>query len=124
MNIKERIREIELALPALGIALTKRETPWTAKLVAGIAVAYALSPIDLIPDFIPVLGYLDDAIILPALIVLAVKLIPDALMEECRRDAENMWSEGKPKRWFYSIPIVIIWVVFLALVFLLFWHKS
>lgn len=86
-----------------------------AKVFAGITVAYALSPVDLIPDFIPVLGYLDDVILLPTLIVITVKLIPAPVLERCRAQSEEMWKDGKPKKWVYAIPIVLIWLVIIAL---------
>ena len=75
MNLKEKAKALKIDIPALFIAMKKRETPIAAKIIAGIAVGYALSPIDLIPDFIPVLGYLDDLIILPLLVALAIRLI-------------------------------------------------
>lgn len=77
---------------ALWLAARDRRVPWHAKLVAGSVAAYALSPIDLIPDFIPVLGYLDDLLIVPLGIVLAVRLIPEPLMGEFRQEAER-WAE-------------------------------
>ena len=86
-----------------------------AKVLAGITVAYALSPVDLIPDFIPVLGYLDDVILLPALIVITVKLIPATVLERCKAQSEGMWKNGNPKNWVYAIPIVLIWLVIIAL---------
>jgi uncharacterized membrane protein YkvA (DUF1232 family) len=76
MNLKERAKQLKTDIPAVFIAIRKKETPALAKITAGVTVAYALSPIDLIPDFIPVLGYLDDLIVLPALVALTVKLIP------------------------------------------------
>ena len=93
------------------LALKRKETPWYAKVVAGLTVGYALSPIDLIPDFIPVLGYLDDLIILPALVALTVRMIPQEVMAQCRAEAEGMWSNGKPKRWYYALPIVLVWLL-------------
>ena len=74
-------------------------------------VAYALSPIDLIPDFIPVLGYLDDLIILPALIALTIHFIPKDTFERYRQEAQGMWQDGKPKKWFYAIPFIFIWML-------------
>ena len=91
-------------------------TPWLVRLLALLVAAYALSPIDLIPDFIPVLGYLDDLIILPALIALTCRLIPAEVMEECRAEAEGMWRDGKPKRWYYAVPIVLIWLLIAFLI--------
>ena len=115
MNLKERAAKLKTDLPALFLALKDRETPVLAKVFAGITVAYALSPVDLIPDFIPVLGYLDDVILLPTLIVITVKLIPAPVFERCRAQSEGIWKDGKPKKWVYAIPIVLIWLVIIAL---------
>ena len=115
MNLKERAGKLKTDLPALFLALKDRETPVLAKVFAGIAVAYALSPVDLIPDVIPVLGYLDDVILLPVLIVITVKLIPAPVLERCRAQSEGIWKDGKPKKWVYAIPIVLIWLVIIAL---------
>lgn len=82
------------------LCLKSRDTPLAAKVLAGITVAYALSPIDLIPDFIPVLGYLDDVIILPALIALTIKFIPKDVFDRYRKEAEGIWKNGKPKKWY------------------------
>ncbi len=110
MNFKERAKKLKSDIPAISLALKDNDTPIIAKILAAVTVAYALSPIDLIPDFIPVLGYLDDLIILPALATLTIKLIPKEKFEECRIKAEGLWENGKPKRWYYAVPIVIIWV--------------
>ena len=98
------------------LALKDKKTPWYAKVFAAITVAYALSPIDLVPDFIPVLGYLDDVILLPALVALTVKFIPKDVFEQCRTQAEGMWKDGKPKRWYFAIPIVVFWAVVIWLI--------
>ncbi|MGN0370453.1 MAG: YkvA family protein [Butyrivibrio sp.] len=116
MSLKERANKLKKDIPAIFLALKDRETPVIAKIFAGITVAYALSPIDLVPDFIPVLGYLDDVIILPALVALTVKLIPDDIIERTRRQAEGMWENGKPKKWYYAIPIILFWVIIIAVV--------
>ena len=110
MDLKARARKLKTDIPAVFLALGRKETPWLAKVVAYLAVGYALSPIDLIPDFIPVLEYLDDLIILPALVALTVRLIPGEVMEECRAQAQTLWKDGKPKRWYYAAPIVAIWL--------------
>lgn len=111
MDLKERAKKLKIDIPAVFIALKKKETPLLAKLLAGITVGYALSPIDLIPDFIPVLGYLDDLIILPAFVSLTIKLIPKKVMEQCRVESENLWANGKPKKWYYALPIAFIWLI-------------
>lgn len=111
MNIKQRAKELKRDIPAVFLALKRKETPIAAKLFAGITVAYALSPIDLIPDFIPVLGMLDDVILLPSLIAMTVKLIPPKIFEECRAQSEGMWADGKPKKWYFALPIVVFWLL-------------
>ena len=111
MNLKERAGKLKTDLPALFLALKDRETPVLAKVFAGIAVAYALSPVDLIPDFIPVLGYLDDVILLPGLVALTLKRIPPEVLETCRTQAEGMWQDGKPKKWYYALPVVLVWAL-------------
>ena len=120
MTLKDRAKQLKIDLPAVFIALGKKDTPVLAKIIAGLTVGYALSPIDLIPDFIPVIGYLDDLIILPALITLTIKLIPPGVFEECRRASADLWANGKPKKWYYAIPIVLIWLVIMYFVIRLF----
>ena len=117
MDLKAKARMIKENLPAVFLALRKPETPWLAKLLAVITVTYALSPIDLIPDFIPVLGYLDDLIILPALIALTVKLIPAEILAQCRTEAAGLWQNGQPRKWYYALPIVLVWILLLYFIF-------
>ncbi len=121
MDLKQRARQLKKDVPAVFLALKDKDTPVIAKIAAGITVGYALSPIDLIPDFIPVLGYLDDLILLPALAALTVKLIPEDIMRECREKSENLWADGKPKKWYYAIPIVVLWLVILWLMIKAIW---
>jgi len=109
MKLKERAKKLKSDIPAVFLALKAKETPWYAKACAAITVAYALSPVDLVPDFIPVLGYLDDVILLPLLVALTVKFIPKETFQKYREEAEGMWENGKPKRWYYAIPIIIVW---------------
>lgn len=116
MNLKDRAKKLTTDIPALVFALKDKETPVIAKIFAGITVAYALSPIDLIPDFIPVLGYLDDVLLLPVLIALTVRFIPRDVLERNRRQAEGMWNNGKSKKWYYAIPVVFIWLLIAALI--------
>lgn len=116
INLKERAKKLKIDIPTIYIALKKKETPRVAKVFAIITVCYALSPIDLIPDFIPVLGYLDDVILLPILIALTIKLIPEDIINKCRLEAENIWNNGKHKKWYYSVPILLIWIGLIVLI--------
>lgn len=91
------------------------ETPWLSKVICILVVAYALSPIDLIPDFIPVLGYVDDLLLLPVLIWLAIRLIPDSISLESRIRADG-WlrqNKSKPKSYLGLLIVVIIWLLML-----------
>lgn len=121
MNIKERAKKLKSDIPAVFIALKNKNTPLMAKIIAGIIVGYALSPVDLIPDFIPVLGYLDDIIILPLLVALTIKLIPDEIWAKSKESAEGLWENGKPKKWYYSLPVFIIWGLVLWLIIKAIW---
>lgn len=112
-KLKEISRRLKRDIPAIYIALRDKETPILAKILAAITVAYALSPVDLIPDFIPILGYLDDLILLPLLAALTIKCIPKSLLEKCRQQADGLWEDGKPKKWYYAVPIVIVWATIL-----------
>ena len=111
MDLKKRAQKLKTDLPAVFLALKNKQTPLGAKLLAALTIAYALSPIDLIPDFIPVLGYLDDLIVLPAMAALTIRMIPDQVMRECRAQAGALWQSGRPKKWFYALPVVLIWLV-------------
>ncbi|MBU0463762.1 MAG: DUF1232 domain-containing protein [Proteobacteria bacterium] len=86
--------------------------PVLPKIIILFTLGYALSPIDLIPDFIPIFGYLDDLLILPVLITLSIKLIPHEIMEESRKKAENQPLQLK-KNWFFAIVFVLIWITLL-----------
>ena len=121
MNLKERTQRLKIDIPAVFLALRRKETPLPAKIIAFIAVAYALSPIDLIPDFIPILGLLDDVILLPGLIALAIKMIPREVFAECRKEAEDIWIGGKPQRWYYALPIVLIWCLMIFIIVKAIW---
>lgn len=83
--------------------------PWYAKVFIACVVAYAFSPIDLIPDFIPIIGYLDDVIIVPLGIMFALKMIPKSVISDCEVKAEEMMKNGKPKNWIVGSLIVVIW---------------
>ncbi len=105
-RLKEIARRLKREIVALWLAARDRSTPWAAKIAAGCVAAYALSPIDLIPDFIPVLGLLDDLIIVPAGIWLALRLVPPELMDVFRARASEM---DKPTSRSGLIAIMLIW---------------
>lgn len=112
IDLKNWARTIKRDAVALWIAARDPRTPLAAKLLAGAFAAYALSPIDLIPDFIPILGYLDEVILLPLGIMLAVRLIPTPLMEEFREQAKA--REDRPISKGGLMAIGCIWLVALA----------
>ena len=116
MDLKNRARRLKAELPAIYLALRHPDTPLLPKLLAGLTVAYALSPVDLIPDFVPVLGYLDDVLVLPALIALTVRRIPPEVLASCRERAEGMWQNGRPKKWYFALPVVGAWLLLALLV--------
>lgn len=119
-KLSERAKKLKTDIPAVFLALKEKRTPWYAKIIAAAVVAYAFSPIDLIPDFIPVLGYLDDLILLPALITWCVRCIPDDVFADCRKRSEGMWGSGKPEKWYYAVPFVLIWLIVIALIIIAF----
>jgi uncharacterized membrane protein YkvA (DUF1232 family) len=104
---------------ALYLAYRDPRTPWYARVFAACVVGYAFSPIDLIPDPIPVLGYLDDLILVPLGIVLAVRMIPPAVLSECRQQAQALMEEGKPVNRAAAVAVVAIWLLLAAVVTLL-----
>lgn len=125
---QEKIKEQELTLNqrlrhwarkckndviAMYFAIRHPQTPLYAKVFATFIVGYALSPIDLIPDFIPVVGYLDDVILLPLCIALAIKMIPPNVLKACRDEAKNNPPKAKPKVWAAAYIIVILWIIVL-----------
>ena len=115
-KLNERAKKLKTDIPAVFLALKEKRTPWYAKIIAAVVVVYALSPVDLIPDFIPVLGFLDDVIILPALIAWCVKCIPSDVFADCRCRSDGMWGNGRPEKWYYAIPFVLIWAAVIALI--------
>jgi uncharacterized membrane protein YkvA (DUF1232 family) len=106
-RIREWARAITRDVVALGLAVRDPRVPWYAKAVAACVVAYALSPIDLIPDFVPVLGYLDDLVIVPLGIVAAVKLIPGDVMQELRDRARLQASTASHAG---AAFVVLVWI--------------
>ena len=112
---RQRARRLKTEVHALYLAYRDPRVPWYARAVAACVVAYAFSPIDLIPDPIPVLGYLDDLVLLPLGVVLALKLIPAPVMAECRQRAQEAAREGRPTNWLAAGLIVLVWLALAAL---------
>jgi uncharacterized membrane protein YkvA (DUF1232 family) len=113
---KLRARQLQAEVYALYLAYRDPRVPWYAKAVAVCVVGYALSPIDLIPDFIPVLGYLDDLVLIPLGIVLVLRIIPPAVMDECRAQARAELANGRPVGRAAAAVIVVLWLGLAALV--------
>jgi len=108
-KLKSWARIIKRDVIVLWLAARDKRVPWPAKLVAGAVAAYALSPIDLIPDFIPVLGYLDDLIIVPLGIIIAIKMIPSEIHTDLRAEAAERLSRPVSKAGL--VAIITIWIV-------------
>lgn len=111
-NLKRWAKRIKRDGVTLWFAGKHPETPWYAKALGLFVVAYALSPIDLIPDFIPVLGYVDDILLLPVLIWLTVKLLPTSVLTECRLQADQWMAEkrAKPISKAGALMVIVIWI--------------
>jgi len=110
-KMKAWARNLKRQIFILYCAYKDERVPWYAKLFTACVVAYAFSPIDLIPDFIPVLGYLDDVILVPLGIMIALKMIPKSVISDCEIKAEEMMKKGKPKNWIVGSTIILIWVL-------------
>jgi len=115
-KFKVKAKELKLNISALWLAYKRKDVPIIAKIFIIMAVGYALSPIDLIPDFIPVLGYLDDLLIIPFLVYISIKFIPKDIIEECKEQAKDLWKNGKPKKWYYAIPIILIYLLIIFII--------
>ena len=113
-QLKSRARQLKADVFALYLATRHPDTPWYAKVFLLTIVAYTLSPIDLIPDFIPVLGLLDEIVLLPLAIVLATKMVPAAVMEECRARTLNSGISTRAGRIAAAI-IVLVWITLIVI---------
>jgi len=108
---KHRVSQLKRETYTLYLAYRDPRTPWYAKILGALVVGYAFSPIDLIPDAIPILGYLDDLLLVPLGIVLVVRMIPLAVLDECREQAGLAMEQGKPTNWVAAVGIVFIWLL-------------
>jgi uncharacterized membrane protein YkvA (DUF1232 family) len=112
---KQRAKQLKIEVYALYLAYQDPRTPWYAKVVAACVVAYVFSPIDLIPDFIPVLGYLDDLVLVPLGVALALKLVPAQVLSESRESARGLVKQGKPVNRVAALVILAVWLAVLVL---------
>ena len=112
---KQRDRQLKTETYAVYLAYKDPRVPWYARIFAACVVGYAFSPIDLIPDFVPILGYLDDLVLVPVGISLALKMIPPAVMAECRREAHEVMAQGKPVNRSAAVVVVAIWLLLVVL---------
>ena len=115
-SIKKKVQALKTETYALYLAAKDPRTPWYARAVIVAVVAYAVSPIDLIPDFIPLLGYLDDLLLLPLGIALALRLVPRAVMAESREAARTVLAKGLPGGRAAAAVILAIWLVLLGII--------
>jgi len=119
-KLKTWARHLKHYLYALYLAYHHKDVPIVAKIIAVIVVSYALSPIDLIPDFIPIIGYLDDFILLPLGIVLAIKLIPEEIWSDCKNEAHQSTLKSLPRSKTAAFVVIIIWIIMATLLFRMF----
>jgi uncharacterized membrane protein YkvA (DUF1232 family) len=110
-NWKQQVRKLKQETYAIYLACKDSRVPWYARALAAIVVAYALSPIDLIPDVIPIIGYLDDLVLVPLGIILVKRMIPPVVLQECREQAQTATSQSTPKSWMAAVVIVALWIL-------------
>lgn len=115
-RLARRAKDLRSDTYALYLAARDPRVPWYAKVTAGLVVAYAVSPIDLIPDFIPVLGMLDDLVLIPLGLTLALKMIPREVMDEHREEARKQLTRENPRRWVGVAIVIGVWALIAALV--------
>jgi Uncharacterized conserved protein len=115
-RIKRWAKQLIMNISTLWLAYQDKRTPGYAKILPIIIVGYAFSPIDLIPDFIPVLGFIDDAIILPALIWFAIQLIPSEVMADCREKVKTLEVDKKQKSYVVAAVIILFWLALLGVI--------
>lgn len=115
-ELKARAAAMKSDVAALALAYVDPRTPWYARAFSAVVVAYLLSPVDLIPDFIPVLGYLDDLVLIPLGITAAIRMIPPAVMADARLKASQLDETRSPLRYLFAALAVIIWLLILAVI--------
>lgn len=115
-NIKTKAKQLKKQIVIIYIAYMHKDVKWYHKAFLLLIIAYAASPVDLIPDFIPVLGLLDDLILIPLGVIVAIKIIPEEVWEECRLKAENGVSISRGYKTIGVVLITVIWVIVLFLI--------
>ena len=124
-KLKEQASRLKRELHALWLAYSHPRTPWVARLLIVCIIAYALSPIDLIPDPIPIIGHLDDLILLPLGLALAIRMIPDSVMADCRERARQVsLDEPLHWKWMGAAFVVIVWLLIAMLMWRLIGHQA
>jgi len=113
---KQRVGQLKVEAYTLYLAYKDPRVPWYVRAFAAYVVARTLSPIDLIPDFIPVLGYLDDLVLTPLGIALALRMIPRAVLDESRERAREVVRQGTPKNWIAAGIVIVVWLLLIAVV--------
>ncbi len=123
-QLKEKVRKLKAEIQVLIFAYSDKRTPLLAKLVIGLTVGYLLSPIDLIPDFIPILGILDDLILVPLLLTASIKLIPEIVITEARATALKNPKRMKKNNWIVAFIILLLWLIVIYNLFTYFQAKT
>lgn len=123
-DLKQKAKKLKSETQVLIIAYKDKRTPLSAKVLIGITVGYLLSPIDLIPDFIPVLGLLDDLIIVPLLIAASIKSIPEVVLLEAREAVKQLPEKYKKNNWLFAVVIIAIWLSLLVVIYTRFIHYT
>lgn len=118
IKIKNWAKQLKQQVLVLYLAYKDPRVPIFAKVFISIVVAYAFSPIDLIPDFIPILGYLDDIILIPLGIYFALKLLPKHVLEDCTNQAQTLLNNEKPKNWIAGTMIIALWIAIIFTCFI------
>src|SRR5919202_724265 len=112
---KQRVKQLRSETYALYLAYKVPRVPWYAKVFAACLVGYVFSPIDPIPDFIPVVGLLDELVVVPVGVILARKMIPNEVLADCQRKSQEVIREGKPVNYMAAIVVIAVWLLFAAL---------
>jgi uncharacterized membrane protein YkvA (DUF1232 family) len=120
-RLRQRAKQLRREVYTLRLAYRDSRTPWYAKGFAALVIVYTFSPIDLIPGFIPVLGSLDDLILVPMGIAIAVRMIPSNVMQDSRLQAETSMKENKPPSWIMAMTYIGIWLIIIFWLGMIIW---